>query len=69
MSLAASIAKVAAADAAIESSLDAATVHGARGYVTEFEVERQLRDAVGGLVYSGSTDVLRNMIARLMRVT
>ena len=69
LSLAASIAKVAAADAAIESSLDAATLHGARGYVSEFEVERQFRDAVGGLVYSGSTDVLRNMIARLLRVT
>ncbi|MEM8705490.1 MAG: acyl-CoA dehydrogenase family protein [Actinomycetota bacterium] len=69
MTLSASLAKVAAADAAIESSLDATTVHGARGYVSEFGVERAFRDSVGGLVYSGSTDVLRNMIARLMRVT
>ena len=52
------------ADAGIASSLDAATIHGAKGYVSEFEVERQLRDAVGGLVYSGSTDVLRNIVAR-----
>ncbi len=69
ITLAASLAKVAACDAGIASSIDAATVHGAKGYVSEFGVERQLRDAVGGLVYSGSTDVLRNIVARVLGVT
>lgn len=66
VTMAASLAKIVACDTGIESSLDMATVHGARGYVTEFEVERSLRDAVGGLAYSGSTDVLRNVVARLL---
>lgn len=66
VTMAASLAKIVACDTGIESALDLATIHGARGYVTEFEVERGLRDAVGGLAYSGSTDVLRNVVARLM---
>ncbi len=66
LTMAASLAKIVACDAAIESSLDAAVINGARGYLTEFESERQLRDAIGGLVYSGSTDVLRNVVARLL---
>lgn len=66
ITMAASLAKIVACDTGIESSLDMATIHGARGYVTEYEVERSFRDAVGGLAYSGSTDVLRNVVARLL---
>ena len=66
VTLSASLAKIVAAEAGIESSLDASLIHGARGYLPEFEIERQLRDAVGGLTYSGSTDVLRNVVARLL---
>lgn len=67
-SLNASLAKIASGDAGIDLALDAAMIHGARGYVTEFEVERALRDAVGGLTYSGSSDVLRNLVARHLGV-
>jgi len=66
--MAASLAKIVGGDACIESSLDAATLHGARGYVTEFEVERVYRDSIAGLTFSGSSDVLRNVIARLLGV-
>jgi alkylation response protein AidB-like acyl-CoA dehydrogenase len=66
LTMAASLAKIVACDAAIESSLDAAVIHGATGYVSEFDGERQFRDAVGGLVYSGSNDVLRNVVGRLL---
>ncbi|MEM7140316.1 MAG: acyl-CoA dehydrogenase family protein [Actinomycetota bacterium] len=68
VTMAASLAKIVASDAGIGSALDAAKVHGAKGYVTEFEIERQLRDAVGGQVYSGTSDVLRNIVARLLRL-
>lgn len=64
----AALAKIVAADVGIESSLDAITIHGARGYVSEFEVERPMRDAIGGLTYSGASDVLRNVVARLLGV-
>lgn len=66
LTMAASLAKIVACDAAIQSSLDAAAIHGAKGYLPEFGGERQFRDAIGGLVYSGSTDVLRNVVARLL---
>lgn len=66
VTMAASLAKIVAADAGIESALDAGRVHGAVGYVTEFGVERQARDAIGGQVYSGTSDVLRNIVARLL---
>jgi len=65
-SLASALAKIAACDVGIESALDAASIHGARGYVSEYEIERDLRDAVGGLVYSGTSDIQRNIVARLL---
>jgi hypothetical protein len=34
--------------------------------MTEFEVERDLRDAIGGTIYSGTSDIQRNIIARLL---
>ena len=65
-SLASALTKIVACDAGIASALDAASIHGARGYVSEYEVERGLRDAVGGLVYSGTSDIQRNIVARLL---
>lgn len=62
------LAKVAASDVAVESALDAARLQGARGYVSEFEIERGVRDAIGGLTYSGTSDVLRNVVARHLGV-
>jgi alkylation response protein AidB-like acyl-CoA dehydrogenase len=53
-------------EAFVESSLDAIRIHGGRGYLTEFEVERDLRDAVGGTLYGGTSDIQRNIIARLL---
>ncbi len=64
--MAAALVKLAASEAAVASALDATLVHGAKGYVSEFEVERELRDAVGGLVYSGTSDIQRNIIAGLL---
>lgn len=60
----ASLAKIVSSDVGISSALDATMIQGARGYLSEFEVERGLRDAVGGLTYSGTPDVLRNLVAR-----
>lgn len=50
----------------VSSSLDAIRVHGGHGYVTENEVERDLRDAVGGILYAGTSDIQRNIIASLL---
>lgn len=48
------------------SSLDAIRIHGGRGYLTEFGVERDLRDAVGGTIYAGTSDIQRNIVAGLI---
>lgn len=50
----------------VESSLDAVRLHGGRGYMAEFGVERDLRDAVGGVLYAGTSDIQRNLIAGLL---
>ncbi len=50
----------------VSSSLDTIRNHGGRGYLTESEIERDLRDAVGGLLYAGTSDIQRNIIARIL---
>ncbi|MEM9775054.1 MAG: acyl-CoA dehydrogenase family protein, partial [Chloroflexota bacterium] len=62
----AAMAKLYLSEIFVESSMDNIRIHGAKGYVTEFEIERDLRDGVGGLIYSGTSDVQRNIIARLL---
>ena len=64
----AALAKLVGTDAGVAAATAAVSVHGATGYVTEFEVERDLRDAIGGLVYSGTSDIQRNIVARLLGV-
>ena len=62
----AAMAKLYLSEAFVASSLDAVRIHGGYGYTTEFEVERELRDAIGGTLYSGTSDIQRNIIARYM---
>lgn len=62
----AAMAKLYLSEYFVESSLDAIRTLGGYGYMTEFEVERDLRDAVGGTIYSGTSDIQRNIIARLL---
>lgn len=56
------VAKVYAAEAAVASALDAIQLHGGYGYSTEIGIERALRDSIGGRIYSGTSEVLRNII-------
>lgn len=48
----------------VASGLDAVRIHGGNGYLTEYEIERDLRDAIGGVIYAGTSDIQRNIIAR-----
>ena len=59
----ASIAKAYVADACIQSCLDAIQIHGGYGYMTEFQIERELRDAISGKIYSGTTEIQKKIIA------
>ena len=61
--LEAAIAKLYLSECFVQSSQDAIRVHGGYGYTTEFEVERDLRDSIGGTLYSGTSDIQRMIIA------
>jgi alkylation response protein AidB-like acyl-CoA dehydrogenase len=60
----AAIAKLHVSESFVKSSLDAVQVFGGYGYMTEQQVERDLRDSVGGTLYSGTSEIQRNIIAR-----
>ena len=60
------MAKLHIAESLLESATDAVRIHGARGYLAEFEVERDLRDSIGAVIYAGTSDIQRNLIAELM---
>lgn len=64
----AAMAKLYVSESFVKSALDAIQIHGGSGYMTEFEFERELRDAVGGTLYSGTSEIQRNIIARGLRL-
>jgi alkylation response protein AidB-like acyl-CoA dehydrogenase len=66
--LEAAMAKLHLSECWVQSCLDAVQVHGAYGYTTEYEVERDLRDAVASRIYSGTSEIQRNIIARSMNL-
>ena len=60
------ISKLFVSEAFVASSLDAIQVHGGYGFMAEYEVERDLRDSIGGKLYSGTSEIQRNIIASLL---
>lgn len=60
------LAKLHISESFVQSSLAAIQIHGGYGYSTEVGIERDLRDAVGGRVYSGTSEIQREIIARHM---
>src|SRR4051812_4427867 len=60
---AAAVAKLYTSQAAIQSEMDALQIHGGYGYMTELEIERELRDSLGGTLYSGTSEIQRVLIA------
>lgn len=61
----AAMAKLYISEAFVESSMDFIRIFGAKGVVTEYEVDRDIRDGLGGLIYSGTSDIQRNIISKL----
>lgn len=50
----------------VASSLDAIRNKGGNAYLVDYGIERDLRDAVGGILYAGTSDIQRNIIAKLV---
>lgn len=57
------ITKLFISEAFLESSLAAMQTHGGYGYIEEFELERDVRDAIAGRIYSGTSDIQKNIVA------
>ena len=63
VSMDASIAKVFVSETLVKTALGTVQTFGGYGFMTEYEVERALRDAVGSTIYSGTSEIQRNIIA------
>ncbi len=51
-----------------QACLDAVQIRGGYGYMTEYEAERDLRDCIASTIYSGTSEMQLNIIARLAGV-
>jgi alkylation response protein AidB-like acyl-CoA dehydrogenase len=61
------MAKLFASDTAMAVAVEAVQVLGGYGYVTEYPVERYMRDAKITQIYEGTNEIQRLVIARAMR--
>jgi alkylation response protein AidB-like acyl-CoA dehydrogenase len=60
----ASMVKYYVSEAYVQSCLDAVQIHGGSGYMKETGAERELSDALASRIYSGTSDIQKNLIAR-----
>jgi alkylation response protein AidB-like acyl-CoA dehydrogenase len=61
-----SMAKLITSEANLNSALNAVQLFGGRGYMREYGMEKALRDAVGGPIYSGTNETQRIRIASML---
>lgn len=57
------LAKLAASESALDTAVDAMRLFGGDGYLAETGVEAAVRDALGGITFSGTSDIQRMLIA------
>lgn len=59
----AALVKLHLSESFVASALDALQIHGGYGYMTDQELERDVRDALGSRLYSGTSDIQKNLAA------
>jgi alkylation response protein AidB-like acyl-CoA dehydrogenase len=57
------MAKLFVSEAHVQAARDALQIYGGYGYMKEYPIERELRDALSGTLYSGSSEMQRKIIA------
>jgi len=60
------MAKLFISESYVQNCLDALQIHGAYGYSVEYDFERNLRDAIAGKIYSGTSEIQKNIIATFL---
>jgi alkylation response protein AidB-like acyl-CoA dehydrogenase len=63
-SLDAAVTKLFVSESLVKTALDAVQIHGGNGFMVEYELERALRDSIGATIYSGTSEIQRNIISR-----
>lgn len=64
----AAIAKLFSSESVKAACLDAVQIHGGYGFMAETGIERELRDSIAGTIYSGTSEIQKNIIAKLCGV-
>jgi len=64
--LEAAMAKLHISESWVDTAEDAIQIHGGYGYMAEYEIERELRDAISSKLYSGTSEIQRLIIAPLL---
>jgi alkylation response protein AidB-like acyl-CoA dehydrogenase len=62
----AALAKLHISECWVKCCEDAIQIHGGYGYMTEYEIEREMRDAMASRIYSGTNEIQRNVIASML---
>ncbi|MER8099043.1 acyl-CoA dehydrogenase family protein [Kitasatospora sp. NPDC094016] len=60
------VSKVLASESNLASALAAVQIFGGSGYLAEYGLEKDVRDAVAGPIYSGTSEIQRNRIAAML---
>src|SRR5262249_21221602 len=61
----AAVAKLFVSENYVKLELDALQIFGVRGYLMDSYVQQGLRDSLSSTIYAGTSEIMRNMIARL----
>lgn len=62
----AALAKLYLSESWVASCQNSVIIHGGYGFMTEHEIERDMRDSIGSLLYSGTSDIQRTIAARAL---
>ncbi|HEU4428106.1 MAG TPA: acyl-CoA dehydrogenase family protein [Myxococcota bacterium] len=64
--LEAALAKLHISESWVRCAEDAMQIHGGYGYMEDYEIERDLRDAYGSRIFSGTSEIQRTIVATLL---
>jgi alkylation response protein AidB-like acyl-CoA dehydrogenase len=62
----AALLKLQLSESFVSSSIDAMRTFGGKSYLVENGIEKDLRDSIGGILYAGTSDIQRSIIAKFL---